>query len=409
MKTKKSYVNDILLLCGKWTSGFGNITFDYINKCFIASIGGTAAILLAVYQSAEAVMRILFNLIGGVISDRHERKRIAVVTDMLAGIVCLSLVELIQFDFYVLALIIANAILEIIKAFNAPTYKALAREVIIKERIEKINVVSTIGSQVIKIVGPFLSLLLYNWVGSKGTLLINAATFFISAATELLLKPINVVEGVSKKKRSFIEDLKSGITYIVRQKDIFSVIILASIINFFLAGYNLLLPFSNTVYRQLRDNSYSLIVSTEAIGGILGAVICSKLNHAGKVSLPSLANCLLLSGVALCAVVPLAKLNSIYIVLLGYLVFTIGICIFNIKFMTYIQLETDKEYLGRVFSAVYTMAGVFMPLGAITFSRILNVESRESYLWVGIGIVLVSAISSFCWKRGSRLQETLDL
>lgn len=401
MKIKKTHLNEVLLLCGKWTSGFGNIIFDYLNKCFIASIGGTAALLLAAYQSAEAVMRILFNLVGGVVSDRHERKRIAVVTDMLAGMVCLILVKLVQFDFYVLAVIIANAILEIIKAFNSPTYKALAREMIIKERIEKVNVVSTIGSQVIKIVGPLLSLLLYNWVGSKGALLINAATFFISATTEILLRPINDVERVSKKKHGFIGDLKSGLIYIVRQKEIFSVIILASIINFFLAGYNLLLPFSNTVYRHWHENSYSLIVSTEAIGGILGALICSKLTHAGKVSLQSLANCLLLSGVSLCAVVPLARLGSLYIVLLGYLVFTIGICIFNIKFMTYIQIETDAEYLGRVFSVVYTMAGMFMPLGAITFSQILNVENQGSYLWVGIGIIIISAIFWYFWRKRS--------
>lgn len=65
----RSKKNGIYMLTGKTTNKIGNVIFDYINNVLIASLGTKASNLLALYQSSEIIVNILFNMLGGVFAD----------------------------------------------------------------------------------------------------------------------------------------------------------------------------------------------------------------------------------------------------------------------------------------------------------------------------------------------------
>ncbi|MEB6837101.1 hypothetical protein [Staphylococcus simulans] len=49
------------------------------------------------------------------------------------------------------------------------------------------------------------------------------------------------------------------------------IVVLSVLVNFFLAAYNLLLPFSNQIFPDIAIGSYGSFLTAEAIGEIIGA------------------------------------------------------------------------------------------------------------------------------------------
>lgn len=86
----KGHKNEYLLWFGKWTSKLGNIVFDYANSVSIVGAFSHTPWVLALYQSSETVIQILFNLIGGAKADSGSRKKMLVITDLLSALICLA-------------------------------------------------------------------------------------------------------------------------------------------------------------------------------------------------------------------------------------------------------------------------------------------------------------------------------
>ena len=188
---RKERKNEALLWFGKWTSKLGNIVFDYANSVSIVGAFSHTPWVLALYQSSETVIQILFNLIGGAKADSGSRKKILIVTDILAAAICLAVSFFVASPRMAEVVITANALLAVVYAFNSPTYRSIVREVIDAERIGIFNSVSNGGGEVIKIAGPMAGMLLVRWIGVRGALLFDALTFLLSAVSEMLLTPIS--------------------------------------------------------------------------------------------------------------------------------------------------------------------------------------------------------------------------
>ena len=83
--------NILYLVYSKGISRIGDVMFDYANNRFLAGINPTSLSLVAIYQSLESVIGVLFNLFGGVIADSFNRKKIIIATNILCGLSCITL------------------------------------------------------------------------------------------------------------------------------------------------------------------------------------------------------------------------------------------------------------------------------------------------------------------------------
>ncbi|KXA43541.1 hypothetical protein HMPREF3215_01921 [Staphylococcus simulans] len=57
----------------------------------------------------------------------------------------------------------------------------------------------------------------------------------------------------------------------MHHEEIFLIVVLSVLVNFFLAAYNLLLPFSNQIFPDIAIGLYGSFLTAEAIGEIIGA------------------------------------------------------------------------------------------------------------------------------------------
>ena len=389
--------NEKLLLFGRWSSKIGDILFDYVNNIVIVSAFTNSSWVLALYQSSQTIVNILFNIIGGAIADQGKRKRIIVIADLLSAVICFVTSFFIESSYMAIALIFANALLAAVFSFSSPTFKAIVRDVIEKNRINVFNSISNAGAELIAMIGPAAGAALLGIVGPRGALLINAVTFLISALSECFLVPNRAEEtGRRESKEGVLKSIILGLQYLLKEKTILYLVILSAVVNFFLAGYNLAVPYTNNIYSGTFDNFYSKAIILEAVGGILGSFINSKLPDKFTQNYKVLVILLLLTGVSL-ALVPLSgPAENLVLCLLPFLLFGGFLTMYNINFMTLVQVSVDDHFLGRVFSVIFTVAVMFMPVGSFVFSFLNVTDNMWGFLFAGAGIMAAAILSSFC-------------
>ena len=397
---KRTNKNGVLLCIGNWLSNIGNTIFDYANSILLLTMGEKAVKLMALYQGSETLISIFFNLFGGVMADGNKKKRLCIITDSIAACICFVLVIFFDSPEIGILVVIANALLALVGAFNSPIYKSIIREVICKERIMRFNSIMHAVNEGISLVAPVLGLCLVEYIGVRGALLLNGITFGISALLEVFLKPLPGYETREIKRRNILTEIAKGFKYMLKEKWIFFLVCMSACINFFLSAYNLSLPFTENT---LGAGYYSKVLVAEAIGGMIGSVICSIFS---KSNVP-FKNMIIYLGLAGGWLIAIPKVIMItgekHVVLVLFTAFSTFMTIYNINFFTYVQNNVSMDYLGRIFSIINTVALVFVPLGALVFSYILRFDNMFSYSLVGWGMIsislLVFLLSVTCLRR----------
>ena len=200
-------------------------------------------------------------------------------------------------------------------------------------------------------------------------------------------------KGVTAK--SLIADIKEGMVFVVRQKEIFFLLIVAALVNFFIAAFNYLVPFSNRLFEN--NASYATLLSMGAVGSIAGAFFASKLF---KNSYRSILISLALCGVGLIYINAGAVMRLPYFVIVfGNFIFEFFLTIFNIHFFSMVQKKVPNELLGRVFSSIFTVAVVFMPLSTAIMTVLPVAVNVYSFGVIGLGILLVSFGGFICSRN----------
>ena len=363
----------------------GNMLYDYGNSVWLASMGTIGQTVLGMYQISELVTSILVNPFGGVISDRFSRRKILMTTDLVCGILCLAISFIRNDSWMIGALIGANIVQAIAFAFSRPANKAIITELVEKDELVLYNSRLELVLQVVSVSSPVLSFLVLQFASLRITLVLDALSFFLAFGLVALL-PKKEEKTLGEKKLTFkviFSDIKEGIHYILKQKEIFFLLVMASSVNFFFAAFNYLLPFSNQLYGV--QGAYATILTMGAIGSIVGALLASKI----KASMEMLLFLLALTGLG---VMIMGFTLPSYLTFSGNFICELFMTIFNIHFFTQVQTKVEGEYLGRVLSSIYTLAILFMPIATGLMTWLPSVH-LYSFLIIGLGVVILSFLA----------------
>ncbi|WEV60164.1 MFS transporter [Streptococcaceae bacterium ESL0729] len=394
--------NYFKLLVNRILYQVGSVTYDYANSVWIASMGALGQKYLGIYQMSETLISIFFNPIAGAVADRFKRKKIILFTDLVSFLACL-LISLIGDDKLMLyGIVVANIILAIMYSFASTAFKSLIPNAIEKSKILSFNSVLETIMQVFSVLSPLMSFYIYNSFGIRATLLVTALSFLACYLVMLTVFERGSGEEVEKEKavknrqkasvkRNFaelLEDIKDGLKYIKSDKRLFELLVTSAFVNFFISFYNYLMPFSNQIFGD--QEFYSKLLTFGAIGSILGAICAKFLPNTRFALLSSLGLSGL--GIAIIAAPSFLSFGSL-ISYLGNLIFMFFLTIYNIHFVSSIQSKVADDYLGRVFSTVFTIAILFMPFGTALITLIPQAVHSLTFILVGLAIFLLAVIS----------------
>ncbi|WP_327987414.1 MFS transporter [Geobacillus thermodenitrificans] len=379
-------------------SQLGSVIFTMALNWWIVDMTGSAKIL-GVVTAISLIPSVFINLFGGVVSDRFNKRNILILMDIIAGSMCILLGFFTDNNSVNIPLVIAvNIALSISFSLFSPTMRAIIPEIIDENRIKKINSYLTTSSEIIKVSGPIVGawLLSLDFIGISMIFIINGVSFLISAFMEFFIKYSYIQ---SNKVKSYFEDFVDGFKYVKRDPLLIRLLVAVSLVNFFIAGYNIILPvLVNFLYKD--SSIYSLALSSEALGGIVGAFLLSF--SKGKAQLVHISRELILCGSVFLLLIFFSNLYVLYGVIFFFGFFLTR---FNVLFFTYIQTNIDKTLLGRVFSFIFTIAIVFMPIGNTVFGFLGDYFYEGLLPIIGTGIVL-SVILLFFSKSASKDKHT---
>ncbi|WP_167518746.1 MFS transporter [Paenibacillus brasilensis] len=220
---------------------------------------------------------IVLSPLAGVLIDRWNRKAVFVVTNMILVLILLLLTALMASDQLQLWHIYVTAFFHsCCTTFRNPTLNATLGMMVDKEKMARVNGLTQSLNATAFICGPLIGAILMGLHGSATLLLINAATFLISAVGALVVAiPSPPRSGI---KLNVYKEIKTGAQFLWQKPTLVSLIASSTVFNLFGSFLVvLLIPMSSTVWKYNPDASV-LLRMFEIVGRSSGNLLDAQIS-----------------------------------------------------------------------------------------------------------------------------------
>ncbi|MGL5811204.1 MAG: MFS transporter [Nocardioides sp.] len=381
------------LWAGQSTSVVGD-GMQRVALLWWASHAGGNALLVAVALCA-IVPVVACSPFGGALADRHDRRRLLLLADLLRLLTTTMLAALVSAGSTsgtsICALVAVSALGT---AIFDPAYAAAVPSVVPHEDRPQANGLNLANSAVGGLVGPLIGGLLIGAFGVEWVLAIDAATFAWSLcciwATKLPL-PDGGSAGTRTTGRAVLTD-------VLADREIRGLLGLAATLNMVAAPVPILIVALAVDKFRVGAESFGVLQAMISAGILVGALAGSRL-ATGSVAPPMFA-----LGMCLCVVgmVPYAASAA------SLLIAGVAIAVANTTLMTTFQSSVPSERHGRVFGVAGSIAEGLRPVGLVLSAPMLGLGGVTwAFVLVGSCVIAVTAV----WRgsrRRTRPQRHLD-
>ncbi|WP_082035937.1 MFS transporter [Pedobacter lusitanus] len=303
----------------------------------------------------------LFSLLGGIASDRYNRYKVLLITQIASMVQAVLLAILTYANHYrVWEILLLSGILGVINAFDVPARQPLIHEMV-TDKADLPNALALNSSMVnlARLIGPALSGIILVKFGAGTCFLLNAVSFVAVIISLLLMKlPVYVTAPVKKKIRS---DLSDGFTYLKNTSSIRIMMLMLGLISLLVLPYNTLLPVFAKVVFKGDAATYGYINSFIGAGAVISSVFLASVKPEANLKFILLINTIVL-GVSLLLFSQFSyfPLAMFFAALSGF-----GMMCQTTICLTIIQVDSDPEMRGRVMSYVAMAYFGMLPLGSL--------------------------------------------
>jgi MFS family permease len=357
-----------------------------------------SALMLGVVNFAGQIPTLLLSAYGGTISDRHNRYKILLTTQIAAMVQASIMATLVLLHIYNMPAIIALSIcLGIINAFDTPSRQSLMI-VLIEDKSYLQNAIALNSSMVnlARMLGPAAAGILLTTAGMGICFLLNALSF-IAVIVSLLLMKLPSMD-VKRSTESVWTGLKQGYNYLRQAEDIKLVILLMACTSLFVMPYSTLMPvFAKDIFHG-DAGTYSLLNSISGVGSLMGAIYMASLKNTGNIKRIIIVACLMFStGLGI-----FALCNNLWMALLFIMPAGAGAMMQIAGTNTFVQTNVSDEMRGRVIS-YYVMAFMGMqPLGSFLVGLGGHYAGPRVILFVqGLAGIVTAIVFAILFKRSA--------
>jgi DHA3 family tetracycline resistance protein-like MFS transporter len=346
---------------------------------------------------------VLFVLIGGVFSDRYDRRWLMVGADLIRAAAIglmgvLSMAGVLEI-WHILLLI---AMVGIGDAFFNPASTAIVPDLVAEPLLPQANALGSLVRPLTgRLVGPAIGGFTVAWVGSGAAFLVDAASFLVSAVFIAGIRYRPRAHAVEHGVRQALSEIGEGLAY-VRSKPWIWATLISSMLSLlvFVGPEEVLLPFLVRNRLELEADALGLIFAVGGVGAVAMAVVV------GQTGLPRrtitvmfvswTVGVLMIAGFGL-----MTELwHALVVSAVSAALFELGAIIWY----TLLQRLVPRDLLGRVSSLDWLVSIGLVPLSFAFTGPIAGLIGPETTLVVG-GIVGSLAMISLLFFPGVRDPE----
>jgi hypothetical protein len=315
---------------------------------------------LAAVGFAWTLPQVVFLLFGGVVSDRFERRKVMIGSDLVRALTIGAVGLLaIQGSLKLWHLFVLVAIYGAGDAFFVPAFSAIVPEIVAKRLLLEANALDQfVRPLTLRLLGPALGGLLVATAGAGNAFLVDSATFAFSALCILLItaRPAPPKTGA---RQSVLTEIGQGFAFVRSQTWLWGTLLAIGIgLLCFFGPYNVLVPF--IVKRQLAGDagSYGLVLASGGVGSLLSALLIAQRGQPRR----HITFMYMSWAVATFLIAYFAAVTKLWQAMVVSLFMSALLTSGQVVWMTMVQRMVPNELLGRVSSFDWLTSTSLIPL-----------------------------------------------
>ena len=345
----------------------------------------------------------VLGLFGGVVSDRYDRFRVLLFTQVASLVQAVSLATLVLLGHYtVWEMLLLSVLLGSINAFDVPARQALVYEMI-DNKAHLPNALALNSSMVnlARLVGPAIAGIVLEKLGAGICFVLNATSFIAVIISLLRMKLPKYIQGPRDKK--VLTELREGFTYLKQTPSIAKVILMLAGMSLLVIPYVTLLPVYAKIIFKGNASTFGYIESFIGIGAISGALFIASMGTAANRKKILLINTLIFGvGLILFSHTTLFSLAMLFATICGF-----GMFAQTTVINTIIQTTVAPAMRGRVISYFAMAYFGMLPLGSLLVGAISQyIGAPNTMLIEGIcALLMVTLFWSFLTKKEAPVRK----
>jgi len=392
---------------GQIVSLVGSALVQFALVWYVTKETGSAAVL-ATATTAAIVPNILLGPFVGALVDRWNRKQVMIIADLVVALATVVLAVLFATSaiqiWHIIAILLTRSAAGV---FQGPARTAATTLMVPKEHLSRLGGINQAVDGMINVFSPALGALLLAVLPMQGVLAVDIVTAAI--AISMLIFFVKVPQPKTKPKtdkvtpRSLLADVREGIRYIVTWPGLFLLILMASLLNMFLAPGGNLLPLHVTTFFGKGAQELAWMQVAMGVGGIVGGLLLGVWGGFKRRVWTVLMGILGIgAGMLTFGLIP-ANRFTWSLLSLGMVGLMASFA--NGSLGPLLQTKVPPEVQGRVFMLLSSLTLAMMPIGLFLSAPIAdNFGTQVSYI-VGGAACLVIGLLGLLDKR----VNTLDL
>jgi MFS family permease len=331
----------------------------------------------------------LFSPLGGVVSDRYNRYRVLLLTQIASLIQASLLVVLIRFIHYnVWEILSLSVLLGIINAFDVPARHSMVNEMVDKkEDLPNAIALNSSMANLARLIGPAISGIVLEKLGAGTCFLINALSFIAVVVSLLFMRYPEFIPQPHTKKA--IGEFKESWKYLKRTPSIGYVILLLAFVSLLVLPFTTLLPVYAKVIFKGNASTFGYLNSAIGFGAVGGAFFLASLKAGVDLKKILFINLLIFGG----ALILFSHMTFLPVALIFAILAGFGMMSQSTVSNTIIQTSVSAEMRGRVISFFAMAVFGMQPLGGILIGTVSQyIGAPNTIIAEGIAAILIAVI-----------------
>lgn len=377
-----------MLWIGSAISTLGDQFYLVALPWVVLQLSGSA-VTVGTILMAVAIPRAILMLLGGALTDRISARKILMSTAS-ARTLCVTVIGVLLWlrvlqiwELYFLGFAFGVA-----DAFSMPAASTLLPSLVKRDQLVAANSVFQTSGQLTTILAPAPAGAVIKALGTAWAFFIDAISFlFIIAALWRLPDPRQ--GQASARKPPVWRSIMDGIAYVRRDVPLRSLMFLAGVLNFCLAGPMAVgLPYLAKM-KFGSPAAYGLVVSAAAAGGLLGALLAGvlKIQRRGALMLGA---CVVIS----LTLGQIGLLSRLWMIAAALLVMALSAGLANVHIASWIQQRVESSVRGRVMSVLMLVNFGLIPVSLGVAGLLIAWSLNGMFILAGISMLLVTALGA---------------
>ena len=338
----------------------------------------------------------LFSPLTGAISDRFNLKRVMISCELIQGALLLLIALAMPPLPLLLVLVAARAIAGHV---FLPASRAAVPSLVPGDSLETANSTLGFGTNASEALGPLLAAALFPLVGVRGVLLVDAASFLVSAVLLASLPSLPPAPSGEQARPSLLQDAKLGLGYILSAPAVRVIALGFFAVVLFNGVDDVALVVLAKETLRAGDSAVGLLLGAVGLGLLASYALLARYGSRASMAVmlllgfavSSMGN--LLTGLAW-AVSAAFSMQAVR---------GVGIAAMDVATNTLLQRLVPPELLGRVFGNLYGAIGVAAALSYVGGGLLLDATSAPVTLMVaGAGGTVATLVTGLALPAALR-------